>query len=166
MKLNKLKAFVLISVITFANLNTSIADDKFSCDLKGAQVALKNQKINVGPADGIWGKGTSSGVKKFQSAKGIPETGLLDERTCDALGVKKSCKVVLKEWTTHDMDKIAASWGTNRETAKRMGIKAPAVVSPKGCYLKVKGTKVTPFCNGKPLTQHSCVNPYGVNPFL
>jgi peptidoglycan hydrolase-like protein with peptidoglycan-binding domain len=159
-------AYMFLASLMLASIGTSFAGSNFSCDLKGAQVALRSHDIDVGFADGIWGAKTSNGVKKFQATKGIPETGTLDGPTCDALGIKKSCKAVLKEWTTHDMDKIAASWGTSRETAKRIGLKAPAVVSPKGCYLHVKGTKVTPYCNGKALTHDSCDNPYGVKPFM
>ena len=74
---------------------------------------------------------------------------------------KKSCKEVIAEWTTNDIDIIAAAMGMDRDTAKEMGIGrkgTTTVVPPDDCSLLMQGDKVTPYCNGQPLTS-SCTSP-------
>jgi hypothetical protein len=137
-----------------------------SCNVRKVQLELNKQGINVGNADGIWGKRTAAGVERFQKNAGLHVTGLLDEPTCSALKVGKTCDDIMAEWTTYDMDRISAFWGRTREEAARIGIKSPAVIPPNGCHLRldVQGAKVRPYCNGKPLSQDSCRNPFGVDP--
>lgn len=53
-----------------------------------AQRALMSAGIQVkGGADGLFGSGTEAAVKQFQSAKGLPVTGLLDSGTASALNL-------------------------------------------------------------------------------
>lgn len=146
--------------------STASTSGRPTCNVKNAQIELSRRNFNVGAADGIWGKATSKGVRRFQKKASLEETGLLDSATCKALGVIKTCEDVMDDWTTNDMDKIAAFWGRSRADAIRIGIKPPAVIPPKGCHLRldVEGSKVTPYCRGKPLSQNSCRNPFGVDP--
>ncbi|MGC2164848.1 MAG: peptidoglycan-binding domain-containing protein [Gallionella sp.] len=152
--------------VSSASASAEPTKSRPSCNVKNVQIVLRDKKISVGAADGIFGKATSKGVSKFQQQAGLQQTGLLDAQTCKALGVRKACEDVLDEWMTYDMDKIAAFWGRSKEDAIRIGIKPPAVVPPKGCQLRLdaKGSKVTPYCNGKALSPNSCLNPFGVDP--
>jgi peptidoglycan hydrolase-like protein with peptidoglycan-binding domain len=49
--------------------------------IEQAQVQLKVAGYDPGRADGIFDENTSSAVRKFQAANGIPVSGLLDEPT-------------------------------------------------------------------------------------
>jgi peptidoglycan hydrolase-like protein with peptidoglycan-binding domain len=49
--------------------------------IQQAQLQLKVAGYNPGRADGIFDENTSSAVRKFQAANGIPVSGLLDEPT-------------------------------------------------------------------------------------
>jgi len=52
------------------------------------QTALSAQGITVaGGADGVFGNGTQSAVIAFQTARGLPATGVVDIRTAIALGI-------------------------------------------------------------------------------
>ena len=63
------------------------------------------KKLNSGFADGRWGENTSTVLAKFQKAKGLTETGLLDEETGKAMLSPVSEKpktVVLKRGDEND----------------------------------------------------------------
>jgi peptidoglycan hydrolase-like protein with peptidoglycan-binding domain len=49
--------------------------------IQQAQLQLKVAGYDPGRADGIFDENTSSAVRKFQVAKGLPVSGLLDEST-------------------------------------------------------------------------------------
>jgi peptidoglycan hydrolase-like protein with peptidoglycan-binding domain len=49
--------------------------------IQQAQLQLKMAGYDPGRADGIFDENTSGAVRKFQSAKGLPVSGLLDEPT-------------------------------------------------------------------------------------
>jgi peptidoglycan hydrolase-like protein with peptidoglycan-binding domain len=55
--------------------------------VRNVQKELKSEGINPGPIDGIWGPKTSKGVREFQKAQGLEQTGQLNGRTLSALGV-------------------------------------------------------------------------------
>jgi peptidoglycan hydrolase-like protein with peptidoglycan-binding domain len=55
--------------------------------VRNVQKELKSEGIDPGPVDGIWGPKTSQGVRQFQKAQGLEETGQLNGRTLSALGV-------------------------------------------------------------------------------
>lgn len=55
--------------------------------VRNVQKELKAEGINPGPIDGIWGPKTSKGVRGFQKAQGLEETGQLNGKTLSALGI-------------------------------------------------------------------------------
>ena len=58
-----------------------------SSTVRNVQQALNAKGFNAGPVDGQWGPGTEFALKQFQTAQGLPATGVLDTRTMTALGV-------------------------------------------------------------------------------
>lgn len=78
--------------------------------VRRAQEALKAGGYDVGTPDGRMGPRTTAAIRKFQSDKGLPQTGKLDPRTLAALALKAepSTSVFLTEETinalapTHD----------------------------------------------------------------
>ena len=58
-----------------------------SSTVRNVQQALNAKGFNAGPADGQWGPTTENALKQFQTAQGLPPTGVLDTRTLNALGV-------------------------------------------------------------------------------
>ena len=55
--------------------------------MRNVQQALNAKGFNAGPVDGQWGTSTEIALKQFQTAQGLPSTGVLDTRTMNALGV-------------------------------------------------------------------------------
>jgi len=55
--------------------------------LRDVQKELKAEGINPGPIDGIWGPKTSRGVREFQKAHGLEDSGQLNGKTLSALGI-------------------------------------------------------------------------------
>jgi peptidoglycan hydrolase-like protein with peptidoglycan-binding domain len=49
--------------------------------IQQAQLQLKMAGYDPGRADGVFDETTSGAVRKFQAAKGLPVSGLLDEST-------------------------------------------------------------------------------------
>ena len=57
--------------------------------VRSAQVALNTQGYDVGRVDGQWGPSTQSAVRRFQSERGLSQSGTLDNSTLSALGVDR-----------------------------------------------------------------------------
>ena len=57
---------------------------------KSAQILLNGFGFNAGSADGIFGSGTESAVKRFQKKFGLPETGVLTPEDWEILITQKS----------------------------------------------------------------------------
>jgi hypothetical protein len=55
--------------------------------LRAAQVALVYEGCEPGPIDGVMGARTIEATRRFQRARGLPDGGVLDGRTLEALGV-------------------------------------------------------------------------------
>ena len=58
--------------------------------IKQVQTKLNEQGHDVGQADGKMGQRTQTGIKAFQTSKGMKATGQLDQQTITALGVSES----------------------------------------------------------------------------
>lgn len=58
-------------------------------DVRKIQSALNEAGYNAGPVDGIWGNRTGQALRNFQEAKGLDDTGRLDEQTILALGYSR-----------------------------------------------------------------------------
>ncbi|MFI3128957.1 MAG: spore cortex-lytic enzyme [Bacillota bacterium] len=54
------------------------------------QQALNEKGFWVGTPDGVFGAGTESGLKKFQSANGLSADGVAGAKTLEKLGISKS----------------------------------------------------------------------------
>ncbi len=55
--------------------------------VRNAQLALNEKGYDVGRVDGQFGPSTQSAVRRFQSEKGLAQSGRLDSATLAALGV-------------------------------------------------------------------------------
>jgi hypothetical protein len=55
--------------------------------VRNAQTALNDKGYDVGKVDGQFGPSTQSAVRRFQSEKGLAQSGRLDSATLAALGV-------------------------------------------------------------------------------
>jgi ankyrin repeat protein len=58
-------------------------------DVYQAQERLKELGYDPGSIDGIWGKKTTSAIKRFQQDNGLPVTGKLDKQTRAELIIRK-----------------------------------------------------------------------------
>jgi hypothetical protein len=66
------------------------ADAMYDTELvRTVQRSLNDRGFDAGPADGQWGPNTEAAVRDFQQANGIAQTGNLDPRTINALGVAR-----------------------------------------------------------------------------
>ena len=71
------------------------------------QVELNKRAYNAGPADGLYGGKTRKEVKQFQKDNGLKETGELDDKTFELLGI------------AHGSDKLKSSGSkTNNDTSE------------------------------------------------
>jgi peptidoglycan hydrolase-like protein with peptidoglycan-binding domain len=61
--------------------------------IKQVQQALNDKGHDAGPVDGIMGPKTQQGLKDFQKAQGMRESGRLDQQTLSALGVQGQSSV-------------------------------------------------------------------------
>lgn len=57
--------------------------------VRDAQTALNSQGYSAGMVDGRWGPTTQNAVRRFQSDRGLDQSGTLDNATLDALGVNR-----------------------------------------------------------------------------
>lgn len=73
--------------VTGPNAPMSSNSPYSSSTVRNVQQALNDKGFNAGPADGHWGPSTETALRQFQSAQGLPSTGVLDARTMNALGV-------------------------------------------------------------------------------
>jgi len=77
---------------TDANGKTSSTTSASASDstVRDAQAALNSQGYSAGMVDGRWGPSTQNAVRRFQSDRGLEQSGTLDNATLSALGVTKS----------------------------------------------------------------------------
>jgi hypothetical protein len=69
---------------------TRSGDYASSPDLvRSVQRSLNDKGFDAGPADGQWGPSTESALREFQESNGLAQTGNLDRRTMNALGVAR-----------------------------------------------------------------------------
>lgn len=57
--------------------------------VRDAQAALNSQGYSAGMVDGRWGPSTQNAVRRFQSDRGLEQSGTLDSATLNALGVNR-----------------------------------------------------------------------------
>ena len=56
-------------------------------DIKNVQQSLHDKGFHPGPADGVLGSRTRSGIREYQKSESLPVTGRLDAETAGKLGV-------------------------------------------------------------------------------
>ncbi len=84
------------AAVTVAGLSQGARGDA----VRQVQQALINQGIPVaGGADGVFGAATSAALRQFQAAKGIAQTGVVDDATALALGLASSPVLGLTQGT-------------------------------------------------------------------
>ncbi len=71
-------------VSTTRTTSSAMASDS---TVRDAQAALNSQGYDAGAVDGQWGPNTQSAVRRFQTERGLAQTGKLDSATLNALGV-------------------------------------------------------------------------------
>ena len=74
--------------LKIVNLNQSQNNENE--ELRQAQKILKAEGFQPGPADGIMGSRTEEAFRLYQAKHGIPVTGVLDDASRKALGLKKN----------------------------------------------------------------------------
>lgn len=75
--------------------STAAPNEALSIEInKQLQAALNAAGFEVGKPDGRMGKRSIAVLKKFQTSKGLPETGKPDAATLDALGIKPPKQMV------------------------------------------------------------------------
>ena len=107
----------------------SIAQGARGTAVKAVQQALIKAGIPVpGGADGIFGAATKGAVQRFQQAKGLPATGIVDQQTAAALGIGGG--------GTQQVTQPAAPAPSSNTSANatsvvglRLGARGPAVVT-------------------------------------
>lgn len=55
--------------------------------VRSAQTALNDKGYDAGRVDGQWGPSTQNAVRRFQSERGLAQSGRLDSATLTALGI-------------------------------------------------------------------------------
>ena len=58
--------------------------------VRSVQQALKDKGFDAGAIDGQMGPSTEKALRDFQQANGIPQSGVLDQKTLEALGVDEN----------------------------------------------------------------------------
>lgn len=87
------------SMVDLSSVRENLKIGETGEDVKKVQEALKNLKYDIGEtgADGIFGGATESAIKAFQEANELEVTGIVDEKTLEALEKASSSASDLKE---------------------------------------------------------------------
>lgn len=56
-------------------------------DYRAIQTMLNAGGFDAGTPDGAWGPGSQAAMRRFQAANDLPESGVSDRQTLEALGV-------------------------------------------------------------------------------
>ena len=101
---------------------------------KKAQKKLRKAGHYDGKVDGVSGPETAEAVREFQRSKGLPETGQLDARTLDALGIKNEAASSADKEDGPLVDAAQATERTAEKAASatEKGVKKAASTTEKG----------------------------------
>ena len=86
--MNKIFIFASVLLVIFMLLTVSLAAVSPDQTIQDVQAALKNKGFDPGPLDGVMGTRTHTAIREFQESNSLEPTGMLDEKTQEALGVK------------------------------------------------------------------------------
>ena len=88
---------VLLAILTVLSLAAltftptsyaEVASGNTFGNVAAVQARLKTLGYYTSSVDGVWGSGTTSAVKRYQSAKGLASDGVVGSATANALGLK------------------------------------------------------------------------------
>jgi peptidoglycan hydrolase-like protein with peptidoglycan-binding domain len=100
--------------------------------IRRAQEALTEKGFYDGPTDGVSGPRTRAAIRDFQRSRNLPETGQLDERTAQELGIVGIDRVARNERNNrHDDDNAAKPVKTATPVAVRV-VRATAERNAEG----------------------------------
>jgi TonB family protein len=85
--------------MTFATQHLQALKD----EIRQAQERLQQAGMNLGRPDGIPGQQTMTALQQFQRVRGLPVTGLLDEATRQALGLRPSAPTLGSQATVESL---------------------------------------------------------------
>jgi lipid-binding SYLF domain-containing protein len=74
--------------MTVALMTASLVAVSPDQTIQDVQKVLKDKGFDPGPVDGLMGPQTGSAIREFQKSKSLEPTGMLDQKTQEALGVK------------------------------------------------------------------------------
>ncbi len=83
----KKMAAALVCVIALSAGVAQAQQSPAKVDGKAVQTSLQTAGFSPGKIDGKIGKNTRAALRKFQAAKGIKATGMVDAATAKALGM-------------------------------------------------------------------------------
>lgn len=86
--MNKENILAILLLVTFMLLTVPFAAVSPDQTIQDVQAALKNKGFDPGPLDGVMGTKTRTAIREFQESNSLQPTGMLDEKTQEALGVK------------------------------------------------------------------------------
>ncbi len=120
--------------------------------VKQVQAALINQGLALtGGADGVFGPGTESALKSFQSQQGLATTGVVDDATALALGLASSPLLGL----------LAGNRGESVKTLQQKLVNAGITVTGgvDGIYGQATSRAIKDFQTSKGLSPSGAMNP-------
>ena len=86
--MNKTNILTIMLLVTAMFLTVPLAAVSPDQTMQDVQAALKSKGFEPGPIDGVMGTKTRTAIREFQKSNGLEPTGMLDEKTQEALGVK------------------------------------------------------------------------------
>jgi peptidoglycan hydrolase-like protein with peptidoglycan-binding domain len=102
-------------------------------EIKEMQETLLNKGDYQGKIDGVFGLQTRAGVRAYQKAENLPETGQLDTQTADKLQVKPEGRVETGSEITKDKPSAYIQWAKGSERKTKTQRKAgKTVAAPEG----------------------------------
>lgn len=106
MAISMVPALVVTPAVTADSPASPVTDLKLGSSgdsVRALQQALINQGVALtGGADGVFGQGTQTALKKFQAQQGLNATGVVDGATALALGLSSSPYLGLTQGNTGD----------------------------------------------------------------
>ncbi|MCH5350708.1 MAG: spore cortex-lytic enzyme [Clostridiales bacterium] len=80
---------MLAALVSYAPIaHAEVAAGNSFGNVAAVQARLKTLGYYTSSVDGVWGSGTTSAVKRYQSAKGLTSDGVVGSKTASALGIK------------------------------------------------------------------------------
>ncbi len=86
--MKKISTLLFMFLMTVALMTASLVAARPDQTIQNLQQVLKDNGFSPGPVDGVMGPQTGSAIREFQKSKSLEPTGMLDQKTQEALGVK------------------------------------------------------------------------------